>query len=500
MTSTTRRATPGGLIVNEDNSHFMLYRPAEKMTLEGLHEFIDQYAGTQVSHLFFCPNGARVNYRTQAEGWESIWDGNDGENHPEPWVHHCWLLNERGLDPYAVWVERCREKGISPWMSMRMNIYSFWWEDPENHFSHSTFWKEHPECRRLRPERSNLDFGVKAVRKRALALICEFMERYDVDGVELDWVRLPEYFRPGEEHEGRSILTDFMGRVRDEANRWSDTRGHPIRIATRVPARPETAIALGLDGAAWARAGLVDILSPAPFLDGDFDIPVERWRELLGPAADKVALAPSLESGCRGYPPAGPNARRWITNGIEAVRGFAASMLDRGADVIHLFNFMDPFNESTWPADEYRAIMNECGHLETVVGKPRRHIVTSPDIQPAGARTDPVPPISVNARMPALLKLHIGAKPSGGNVVFRAVLLDGPDAAGVRLAVRMNAVDCPSLADLDKLPGFDDSVRITQFEVPRTAVERGYNQIDISLAEGGAQTIIWAEVCITPEA
>ena len=46
MTSSTRRATPGGLIVNEDNSHFMLYRPAEKMTVEGLHEFIDQYAGT----------------------------------------------------------------------------------------------------------------------------------------------------------------------------------------------------------------------------------------------------------------------------------------------------------------------------------------------------------------------------------------------------------------------------------------------------------------------
>ena len=55
------RGRPTGLIVNEDNSHFMLYRPAEKMTLEGLREFIDQYAGTQVSHLFFCPNTMRMN-------------------------------------------------------------------------------------------------------------------------------------------------------------------------------------------------------------------------------------------------------------------------------------------------------------------------------------------------------------------------------------------------------------------------------------------------------
>ena len=29
------------------------------------------------------------------------------------------LLDERNLDPYAVWIARCREKGISPWLSMR---------------------------------------------------------------------------------------------------------------------------------------------------------------------------------------------------------------------------------------------------------------------------------------------------------------------------------------------------------------------------------------------
>ena len=49
----------------------MHYRPPEKMTLEGLQEFIDQYAGTQVSQLFFCPNGMRVNYDTRAKDWES---------------------------------------------------------------------------------------------------------------------------------------------------------------------------------------------------------------------------------------------------------------------------------------------------------------------------------------------------------------------------------------------------------------------------------------------
>ena len=42
--------------------------------------------------------------------------------------------------------------------------------------------------------------------------------------------------------------------------------------------------------------------------------------------------------------------------------------------------------------------------------------------------------------------------------------------------------------------------RMVQFDVPLDAMRRGYNTIDLSLAEGQAQKITWMEVFIAPGA
>ena len=48
--------TPGGLIHNEDCSNFFCKWPAEKMNIAGLRELIDQYDGTQITHIFLNGN------------------------------------------------------------------------------------------------------------------------------------------------------------------------------------------------------------------------------------------------------------------------------------------------------------------------------------------------------------------------------------------------------------------------------------------------------------
>ena len=50
------------LVINEDNSHFFGTRKPEDMTLAGLHAFVDQYAGSAVTHLFLCPNAMRASF------------------------------------------------------------------------------------------------------------------------------------------------------------------------------------------------------------------------------------------------------------------------------------------------------------------------------------------------------------------------------------------------------------------------------------------------------
>ena len=43
------------------------------------------------------------------------------------------------------------------------------------------------------------------VRKHHMALIHELAQRYDFDGLELDWMRFGFHFRPGHEREGAQI-------------------------------------------------------------------------------------------------------------------------------------------------------------------------------------------------------------------------------------------------------------------------------------------------------
>lgn len=106
-----------GLIVNWDCTEFFVSRSSEEMTIAGVQALVDQYVGTQVSHIFFNPNGMRTAYASKVR--ESFWDKNDEVDNAL--IRNTRLLHQKGIDPYQVWLNRCREKGFSPWISMRMN-------------------------------------------------------------------------------------------------------------------------------------------------------------------------------------------------------------------------------------------------------------------------------------------------------------------------------------------------------------------------------------------
>ena len=291
-----------GFIINEDDSHFFMSREPEQMSLEGLNAFVDQYAGTKVTHLFLCPNAQKASYRSDV--WSAIWDMEPNQVEPKDdpvatrWMANAKLLNERGLDPYKIWIARCREKSISPWLSMRMNdVHNV---DNVNSYIHAKFWIDHPDYWRVPggagwTDRA-FDYAIPEVRDHHMKFIRELLDRYDPDGLELDWMRFGYHFKPGQEAEGRTILTQFMRDVRALTREWSEKRGHPILLGARVPTKPESAYGLGMDAVAWVKEGLIDMLVPTPFwATTDFDIPVEQWRKDLGltPASDSIVAQAS---------------------------------------------------------------------------------------------------------------------------------------------------------------------------------------------------------------
>jgi len=481
------------LIINEDNSHFYSSRSADKMTLQGLHEWVDQYAGTAVTHLFLCPNSMRTSFRSKSR--DAIWEPVDGVKPTARWPVHAERLANAGLDPYAIWIARSREKGLSPWLSMRMNdVHSV--NEPESYL-HSNFWRAHPELRRV-PNGSvtpwvnqALNYRYPEVRAHNLALIDELLERYDPDGLELDWMRFGHHLTPGNERDEGHFLTEFMQEVKRKVDSASKQRGHPIYIAVRVPAHPDAASGLGMDAIAWAKTGLVELIIPCPFwTTSDYDIPVELWLERLGTTARNVAVIPGLEYNSRAFP-----SSKSVANTLGSARGFAATALARGATSLYLFNWMD---SETRPVSEsdYKELITVGLSAPAVSGRFRRHPVTYRDTVPAGFPNGVQLPLRTSAA--AQLRIHVGSLQG----VEQASLILGfspasPAASSPTPTIAVNGKTITgkseALSTVSDLGGVGSALR---FPVPPKLLRDGDNHITVTPASTSAsdREIVWAEL------
>lgn len=483
------------LVINEDNSHFFGSRKPEDMALAGLYAFVDQYAGSAVTHLFLCPNAMRASFRSSSR--DAIWDPVDGKEPQGMWPQNAKRLHEAGLDPYKVWIDRFREKGVSPWLTMRMNDV----HDVGNldSYMHSSFWRTHPEYWRVPNGSASpwvsraMNYAHAAVREHHMAFVRELLERYDPDGLELDWMRFGYHLTPGRERKESGILTDFVREVRLLTTEWSNTRGHPILLGVRVPAHPDAASGLGMDAVLWANEGLVDMVVPCPFwTSSDFDIPVELWLERLGKAADRVTVAPGIEHNARPWPGAPA-----VANDLAALTGFAASANHRGADSLYLFNWMDSGTRPV-PASDYTLLVRDGLAKQPVLKALRRHPVCFRDTVPSGFPNGAQLP--ADAREGRNFRIQMGPKPATGNAWAIAGLAKREGVADATFEASLNGRALGAVEDVVNLNGFGGgTVRAIRFPCPLDAVKDGYNKLHIRQVGGSVtQRIVWVEMRIEP--
>ena len=100
-------------------------------------------------------------------------------------------------------------------------------------------------------------------------------ENYDVDGVELDFLRHFEIFktvgRGGiASQEQLDMLTDMVAQIRKVTEDAGMKRGNPILVLTRIPTSPEYARKAGVDIVRWIDEGLVDIVVGSCYFRLDF--------------------------------------------------------------------------------------------------------------------------------------------------------------------------------------------------------------------------------------
>ncbi len=483
-----------------------------EMIRQGYRRLIERLSSADVTHLLLNVNYQRVCYPSRV--WDSYWDVDDPGNNVTGWPRKMWLIHKAGVDPYRTCIELCRARQISPWVSMRMND-THYVDDPHKA---SSLWSRHPEYRTS--ARGGLNFAIEEVRRYHLALIEEILERYDVDGIELDWMRFCHHFKAGQGRVGCEDLTRFMREVVHLTKAAAGKRGHDVRVAARVPAVPEFARGLGIDGVSWVQQGLVDVLIlSSTWMPADRNIPIERWHRLIGDTSRPYQLAACMGLWVRGHP-GGPVMR----NNLESARGFTANMIDRGAGLIYVFNHFN-LNDFQYPGERsdgirenrnlYLELLRDATRLESAVRKPRRHIVTFHDTAPPGVENRHPLPVQLRQDQPARQVIWTGPKPARGPVVLRVGLGMQEEIWDARLETRVNGALCSRMSDLNRPgeyrpsdPGRTRVVwevaqvapRVVQFAVPVSALKRGANTLELRLVEGNEQTVTWIEMVIAGQA
>ena len=170
------------------------------------------------------------------------------------------------------------------------------------------------------------DYSRAEVRTYYLETLREACRRYDLDGVELDWLRYPDLFREGEVNV--AIMTAFVRDARAVLDAAGKRRGHPLRLLARVPVTPEQALSVGLDVEAWLKAGWLDAVIAGPGTSFS-SCPLERWVDLAH--RHGVPVYGSMERQNRN------NVPRY--GSPETLRAAIATLWEKGADGLYFFNF-----------------------------------------------------------------------------------------------------------------------------------------------------------------
>lgn len=258
-----------------------------------------------------------------------------------------------GGDFISVFVDRCRLKGISPIVSFRLNDPQLnetpdKWALRVSMYAISKFWDEHPEYR-LGPNRDRSmdrchNWAIQEVRDHKFAFIKEICENYDIDGLQLDFLRNPMYFDQNNTTSSlrRQIMTDFIRKVRNVLDETTPS-GHYRYLGLRIPNSLQYEYAtfdkLGLDLGVLSEIG-VDFLTVSPFYNFIMNTDLPAIKKKAGRIPLYAVFTPHATHGREIVPEYKNNDRFYERVTKEQFYTAAHLAYSRGASGICTFNFV----------------------------------------------------------------------------------------------------------------------------------------------------------------
>ena len=363
-----------------DGRHPHIYRYEPPMYKEEYQACIDELASTPVEAVMFC----------LGEGRTVLHDTRVGEllgHNVDKWDHAVFRrayqnakhLIEEGNDPLQIVCDRAHEKGMLLYPTLLVQ------NGGEDHASvrNSDFriHNKHLEINArgdLPPDMAGidgLDFKHEEARDERFNLIEETLEKYPVDGFELQLANtFPLFFHPDEVKEGRPIMTAWIRRVFEAVKNSGPER----ELVIRLPRNLEDCQSTGLDPEEWIRQGIVDVLVGEIINNPDY----------IDPTADLAPLVEAAKgSNCRVH--AALHTRvgsdRLSDAPISMVRAAACNYWAQGADGLYLAQWF-----TLWPyqADFYEKL-RELPHPDIMAAKDKYYYIPTESDRP---RQDLAPP------------------------------------------------------------------------------------------------------------
>jgi hypothetical protein len=337
-------------------------------------DFLDKVYGivedTQVGAHFWCVGEHQS--RWKSDNLELVGDIH-GRRYENILMYHYHenirAMIERGDDPQEAVIKRGRDLGMAVYGSIRMNDNHFFGAQikdlPTLHSSELTRIRvEHPEW--VLGEKTSewfalsWNFEIPEVREHRFTHVRECCERYDWDGVELDWQRHPFHLPDDHGYRLRYVITDLQRAVRQVTNGLAEKRGRPFYVATRVAPTVETSKRLGYDVEQWVKEGLVDIMIPAGAAHTDPDVDLSAYLDLC--KGTDVVVYPGFDARIDGFDFWGfPGPEPLQTKEDMRTRAVANHYHNHGADGIYVFNWYGG-------RDSRRHLLNQIGAPETLRG------------------------------------------------------------------------------------------------------------------------------------
>lgn len=391
-----------------------------------------------------------------------------------------------GNDPVFAAVDEARRIGIAPFISYRMNDHHHLYDHES--YVHPKFWKENPKywlCNspkadkdKIALDKSNRFFNYifDEVRDYYYSLLEELVANYDVEGIELDFMRSPHYFVKAEIEEGTRVMTGFVKRIRAMLDSYGKARNKSLKLCVRVPHNLTRCKEVGLDVEGWDKLKLIDMINVSTFFISSPQIDVKSFTDVIKNADTYGEIHFIMDQG-KIFTGFTNNINRRMVK--EKINALAHDFLDRGLSGVSFFNF-DYFRDHYF--NEPRRLHIKCpeppfktlsGITDTEQLKKRdknyflnRFFEPLPQKDELSCSLYIADEVEKGIYKHAILKLET-EKPSVENTVKAS-------ANGVELEEIQWMGELFMPANLDALPPLEN---LKFYKVPISALKHGYNEI-----------------------